>query len=85
MAAAADEDILALAVSQNATVVTLDADFHAILAGARAIRNSTGTCGCRCREHRPAGLRGFRERSRSWRDDNCQSEKDDVPQTTGRR
>ena len=32
MARAADEEIIALSVEQNATVVTLDADFHAILA-----------------------------------------------------
>jgi predicted nuclease of predicted toxin-antitoxin system len=33
---AADDEILALALEQHATVVTLDADFHAILAVSRA-------------------------------------------------
>ena len=32
MSRAADQEILAWAVSENATVVTLDADFHTILA-----------------------------------------------------
>ena len=32
MSTASDEEILALAVGKNAVVVTLDADFHAILA-----------------------------------------------------
>jgi predicted nuclease of predicted toxin-antitoxin system len=32
MSRAADQEILAWALGQNATVVTLDADFHAILA-----------------------------------------------------
>ena len=32
MSRAADQEILALAVGENATLVTLDADFHTILA-----------------------------------------------------
>jgi predicted nuclease of predicted toxin-antitoxin system len=37
MSTAADEEILALAVGKNAVVVTLDADFHAILAVSGAV------------------------------------------------
>ena len=40
MASAADVDILAEAVRQKRTVVTLDADFHALLAGSAAEKPS---------------------------------------------
>lgn len=36
MSKAADEEVLAYALREHATVVTLDADFHAILAVSRA-------------------------------------------------
>ena len=55
MSKAADEEIVALSLELRAVVVTLDADFHAILAvsGEQGpVRNSHAVAGVGCRQGR---------------------------------
>ena len=66
MSRAADQEILAWAAGENATVVTLDADFHAILAVSRATGPSVIRLGSQTSMHRP-GWRLLETSSRGFR------------------
>ena len=56
---AADEEILAFSLGRNAVVVTLDADFHTIIAVSGAqVCAATRRIGPRRRRDRPANMTG---------------------------
>jgi len=91
MSRAADQEILAWAVSENATVVTLDADFHTIL----AVSGATAPSVIRLRRQglrAPAVVEIIRNvggevsgRTGTWVDGDCESIQDHQSQATDRR
>jgi hypothetical protein len=91
MSRAADQEIIAWAVGENATVVTLDADFHTIL----AVSGATAPSVIRLRMQglsAPAVVEIVRSRARevssrtgTWVDGDGESEQDHRSQAADRR